>query len=81
MKEDGITYVAPWVPPENVPSPEDEKTYVIQIIVSYKIIYSNQFLHNYFNSYGFRCLEEIKEPTSPKEACSFDTKLPSTRGM
>ena len=29
----------------------------------------------------FSCSEEIKELISPKEACSVDTKLPSTRGM
>ena len=47
MKEDGITYVAPWVPPENKPSPVDEKSYVIQISIILEIIYFNEFMDTF----------------------------------
>ena len=30
--------------------------------------------------YFFRCSDESKEPTSPKELCNIETKLPSNRG-
>lgn len=73
MKEQGVTYVAPWVEPEKVPTPDDEKTSVIFL----KFYYFEIKLDNLFKSIFFFSVET--EESNDQNTVETETKLPTNK--